>query len=109
MLKNSKELGFIIIGGAEDAEVIYLNDFRWNSQIIQWHDLLLLLEGENVHLPAPKSHYAQDILLKNDTPIFYTSSSKITYIKNGVLNARETEMMWRVNLAVTLNQFGFVL
>ena len=79
--------------GAEDAEVIFLNDFRWNSQIIQWHDLLLLLEGESVHLPAPKSHYAKDILLNNDTPIFCTSSSKLTYIKNGVLNDRETEMM----------------
>ena len=30
--------------GAEKAEVIFLNDFRWNSQIIQWHDLLLMLE-----------------------------------------------------------------
>ena len=24
--------------GAEKAEVIFLNDFRWNIQIIQWHD-----------------------------------------------------------------------
>ena len=41
--------------GAEKAQVIFLNDFRWNPQIIQWHDLLLMLEEQPVHLPAPKS------------------------------------------------------
>ena len=31
--------------GAEDAEIIYLNDFRWHPKIIAWADLLLALEG----------------------------------------------------------------
>ena len=85
--------------GAENAEVIFLNDFRWSPQLLPWHDLLLLLEGESVHLPAPKTHFAQDILMTNDTPIFATSSSTIQYIKNGVICERETEMMavrWKV-------------
>lgn len=56
--------------GAEDAECIFLNDFRWSSQIIQWHDFLLLLEGQMVHVPAPKTHYAKDIALEKDTPFF---------------------------------------
>ena len=42
--------------GAQDGEVIFLNDFRWSYKIIPWHDLLLLLEGQTVHLPTPKSH-----------------------------------------------------
>ena len=79
--------------GAEEAEVIFLNDFRWSSQLIPWHDLLLLLEGQPVHLPAPKSHFSKDILLTCDTPIFCTSSQKLSYIKNGAINERETEMM----------------
>ena len=85
--------------GAEKAEVIFLNDFRWSSQLIPWHDLLLLLEGENVHLPAPKTHFVQDILLSADTPIFATSSNEIKFIKNGIIVERETEMMavrWKV-------------
>ena len=85
--------------GAENAEVIFLNDFRWSAQLIPWHDLLLLLEGEHVHLPAPKTHFAQDILLSEDTPIVATSSGEIQYIKNGVICERETEMMavrWKV-------------
>lgn len=85
--------------GAEKAEVIFLNDFRWSSQIIPWHDLLQMLEGQPVHLSAPKTHYAQDLLLHKDTPIFCTSSSRIRFITHGVINERETEMMearWKV-------------
>ena len=40
--------------GAEKSEVIFLNDFKGNTQIIQWDDLLLMLKGQPVHLPAPK-------------------------------------------------------
>ena len=29
--------------GAENAEVIFLNDFHWTSDLIKWNDLLLLL------------------------------------------------------------------
>ena len=45
--------------GVENCEILFLNDFRWSIQILAWHDMLLLLEGQTVHLPAPKSHYAQ--------------------------------------------------
>ena len=85
--------------GAEDAECIFLNDFRWSSQIIQWHDFLLLLEGQMVHLPAPKSHSPKDIALEKDTPIFCTGKQPFVYIKNGVIDERETEMMsvrWKI-------------
>lgn len=85
--------------GAESAEVIFLNDFRWTSQVLPWQDMLLLLEGQPVHLSAPKTHYAQDIVFDKDTPIFCTSKSEILSIKNGVLDEKETEMMavrWRV-------------
>ena len=56
--------------GIENAECIFLNDFRWSAQLIPWHDLLLMLEGELVHLPAPKTHYTEDIQFAKDTPIF---------------------------------------
>ena len=44
---------------AEKAECLFLNNFRWVHAIIPWHDLLLLLGGQLVHLPAPKTHYAK--------------------------------------------------
>ena len=88
--------------GAEKAECIFLNDFRWSPAIIQWHDLLLLLEGQLVHLPAPKSHYAKDIVFNSDTPIFATSKNPIMLIKNGAIDERESEMM-----AVRWKQFTF--
>ena len=85
--------------GAQDSEVIFLNDFRWSSQIIPWHDLLLLLEGQTVHLPTPKSHFSKDIVFENDSPIFCTSKDEITFVRGGVPDQRETEMMrvrWKI-------------
>ena len=34
--------------GVDNTECIFLNDFRWPTQIIPWHDLLLILEGHVV-------------------------------------------------------------
>ena len=85
--------------GAEAAEVLFLNDFRWSPNIIPWHDLLLLLEGHEVHLPAPKTHYRCDFSFKGDTPIFCTAKEELSFVRAGVLDERETEMMrvrWRV-------------
>ena len=36
--------------GVEDKELIFLNDFRWEKSMIHWSDMLLLLEGQLVHL-----------------------------------------------------------
>ena len=83
--------------GAEEAEVLFLNDFRWSANIIPWHDSLLVLEGHEVHLPAPKTHYKCDFSLKGDRPIFCTAKEEISFVRSGVLD--ETEMMrvrWRV-------------
>ena len=88
--------------GAEKAEVIFLNDFRWNPQIIQWHDLLLMLEGQPLHLHAPKSYFSRDLEFKRDTPIFCTTKHDIVYVRGGVIDERETEMM-----AVRWHSFQF--
>ena len=64
--------------GAEKAEVIFLNDFRWNSQIIQWHDFLLMLEGQTVHLPAP-NHIFLKIWNLTTTPRFFAPQSTTSY------------------------------
>ena len=85
--------------GAGDAECIFWNYFRWSSQIILWYDFLLMLQGQMVHLPAPKTHYAKDIVFDKDTPIFCTSKQPIIFIKNGVIDQRETDMMavrWKI-------------
>lgn len=74
-------------------------EFRWSAQIIPWHDLLLMLEGDVVHLPAPKTHYSTDICLQKDTPVFATGKGPLIYVKNGVIDHQETDMMssrWRI-------------
>ena len=86
--------------GAAKAEIIWLNDFRWTRELIEWKSLLLLLEGDRVNLPAPKYHFATDVCIDSDVPIFATSKDVIKY--RGSYNAEdksEDDMMasrWKV-------------
>ena len=94
---SSTKFGWI---GADEAEIIFLNDFRWNPEQIKWSDFLLLLEGQTVHLPAPMNHYSKDICINSDVPIFATSIAEILFRnRSGDVNIMETEMMqvrWKV-------------
>ena len=65
--------------GADKKEVIWLNDFRWSKELIEWKSFLLLLEGDEVNLPAPQNHYATDVCINHDIPIFATSKDIIKY------------------------------
>ena len=86
--------------GADNCEVIFLNDFRWSAELIAWKDFLLLLEGQIVHLPSPKNHFAKDVCINQDTPIFATSKSEIVYSgKHNQSDYLEDDMMaarWKV-------------
>ena len=65
--------------GTDKAEVILLQDFRFCREVITWKDLLLLLEGETVKLPAPKNHFTTDVVISSDVPIFATSKAPIVF------------------------------
>ena len=79
--------------GAEQAEIIFLNDFRWTKSIIAWADLLQALEGDTVHLPTPKNFCKRDIELSKYTPFFATADAPLVLIKGGSLDHANTEMM----------------
>ena len=77
----------------ETAETVYLNDFGWNEKIMASADMPNLLEGAPVHIAAPKTHFADDILWTKDTPIFCTSNTRIRKYDHGQVNELESEMM----------------
>ena len=79
--------------GAEEAELIFLNDFRWHPKIIAWADLLQALEGDTVHFPAPKNVCSRDIELCKDTPFFATSDAPLVLVKAASIDRVNTEMM----------------
>lgn len=79
--------------GIENAEVVWLNDFRWKPSLIPWCELLQVLEGDTVHFPAPKNVMTKDIVLDKDTPFFATSDAPLTLIKGGTIDEINTEMM----------------
>ena len=84
--------------GVEEAEIIFLNDFRWSPTTIAWADFLQALEGDTVHLPAPKNFCRRDIELKSDTPFFATADAPPVLIKGGSIDWVSTEMMSEVAL-----------
>ena len=63
-------------------------------------NLLLLLEGETVRLPAPKNHFASDIVVDSDIPIFATGKEKIKFKGlHNTIDEREDKMMdcrWKI-------------
>ena len=63
--------------GADKAQIIFLNDFRWSQEVIPWKELLILPEGQAVHLPSPKDHYSNYICFDKDTPIVATSKVRL--------------------------------
>jgi len=86
--------------GADNARVIFLNDFRWKKELINWKDLLLLLERKPVRLPAPKNMYSEDVNITSEVPISATSKSTIRYRGSyGTIDEMEDQMMnvrWKV-------------
>ena len=86
--------------GSDEVEVILLQDFRWSSELISWKDLFLLLEEEIVKHPSPKNHYAKDVCINIDIPVFAASKGPIEYVgKYYSVDSRENEMMavrWKI-------------
>lgn len=64
--------------GIDEAEVIFLNDFRWDKGVIEWSDFLRLLSGERLWFERPKNLFATNYLLdeNNTIPIFGTGKGK---------------------------------
>ena len=83
--------------GAENAEIIILNDFRWKPSIIAWGDMLQLLEGDITHLPALKNFAKRDIELKKDTQVFATADAPIVLVKGGVVVVANTEVLKKIS------------
>ena len=79
--------------GLEEAEIIYLNDFWWHPKIIAWPQFLQALEGDTVHLPAPKNLCSKDIELSKDTPFSATSDAPLVLVKGGAMDRGNAEIM----------------
>ena len=45
---------------------------------IQWHDVLLMLDGQLFRFPARKSQNAKEIVFKIDTPVCIIAKTAIT-------------------------------
>ena len=79
--------------GVEDAEIIFLNDFRRNPVIIAWADFLRAMEGDTGYFPAPKTFCKQDMELANDTPFLETADAPLVPVKGTSIDRANPNMM----------------
>lgn len=79
--------------GIQNKEVAFLNDLRYNSLMLPWQDFLNLLEGMEVHIPTPKTHFSEDIELTSDIPFFATSIAPIMFVGKSTDVSGENAMM----------------
>ena len=74
-------------------------DCHSHDQMNKYHFLLLkVLDGDMVHLPAPKTFCKRDVELTADTPFFATADAPFVLIRKGTIDRTNTEMMnvhWR--------------
>ncbi len=83
---------------ADEAEIIFLNDFRWSPNVIARADLLQALEVDVVLLPARKNSYKRDLELLTDTPFLAMSDVLLVLIRDGCIDRANTDIMnvcWR--------------
>ena len=76
--------------GAETAEIVHLNNFRWNEKNYRLGRHANSLRG--CSCPHSSSHFAEDILWTKDNPIFCTSNARIKKYDHGQKNELESEM-----------------
>ena len=85
--------------GAQDKEVILLNDFRYPhidkgaDKILPWQDLLNLMDVDKLFIQAPKSFFAENIEWTKRQPILGNGPYKIRYMRAGEENLTETRQM----------------
>ena len=66
--------------GTNKAKVFLLNDSGWSKAWIPWYDIMPLLEGKTVKLPAPKNNHREDNVYQlMRLAIFATSKSSIKH------------------------------
>ena len=87
--------------GIHESECIFLNDFRWHKDILQWEDLLRLLAGERVWFEMPKTQFDKNFLLdeNNTIPIFGTGKGRTQWrgAYQAVDAAEDAQLDCRIN------------
>ena len=93
--------------GVDEKEVIYLNDFRWDKDVIPWEDFLRLLAGERVWFERPKNQFATNIFIseENTIPVFGTGMTKYQWM--GAYQATNQEENAQMDCRITYFYFTF--
>ena len=76
-----------------EAEVIFLNDFTYNPDLIPWDHLKNLLENGEVKIGVPKDGKGRNYIFSRNVPVFGTSAREIALVVRGEVVWAEVEQM----------------
>ena len=79
------------VGRSRKGRGYCLQWLQMEPQIIQWHNLLQMLEGQSSHLPAPKSYFSKDLEFTRHPPSFLHRETGFALRQGEVIDKRETK------------------
>ena len=93
--------------GVDEKEVIYLNDFRWDKEVIPWDDFLRLLAGERVWFERPKNQFATNIYIDEDNTIPVFGTGMTNYQWMGAYQATNQQENAQMDCRIKYFQFTY--
>lgn len=91
--QNPQPGGSYPLVGLLDAEMVYLDDFRYTPDLMRWNIMLIWLGGGAFQVPVPKNVNSCDETYEKSAPVFITSKAPLVKTADGCVDEGETEMM----------------
>ena len=79
--------------GLEKARVVWLDDWRFNEDIVSWAVQLLWFEGAGFVIPRPQNLFSGHLRYTKDDPIFITTLQTDLHALKGKLKQGDVDMM----------------
>lgn len=79
--------------GLEKARVVWLDDWRFNEEIVSWAVQLLWFEGASFVIARPQNLYSGHLRYVKDDPLFITTLQSDLHALKGKLKQGDLDMM----------------
>ena len=79
--------------GIEKSRVLLWDDWRWNESVLKIHTMLLLLEGQPLHIARPQNRFGGHITWSGTSPVFITGRIDDLLKPKGQISAQDLEML----------------
>ena len=79
--------------GIEHSRVLLWDDWRWNESTLKIQTLLLLLEGQPLHVPRPQNRFGGHFTWTGTSPVFITGRVDDLNTPKGMITEQDLSMV----------------